>query len=284
MTRPMQRTVLLLGALLLSMLAAACAPAPAPTAAPPEVQPSPTALALPSALPTTAAASTQPAATEAPAAAGEVTGASLYQLSCAACHGNDRAGNEFEDEGQKISVPELTWDDLSKMYSTDPSRGSVADQLALAITQGKSEDGGDLEPMMPKWSSLSKAQVDSLIAFLQNPPTTTAGAPTLAPEAAALQGEQLYVAACAACHGADGAGKTFESDGNTIETPSLKWSDLSGMYTETSRGTLEDQIALAITKGQDEEGGELGAMMPRWSFLTQEQVQSLVQYLQTAFK
>ena len=275
MTRSIERTAIWVGALLLfAMLVAACAPAPTP--APQPVAPSPTPLALPSALPTVASSPAQPVGTGT-----ELTGASLFLLSCSACHGQDLAGSTFDDEGQKISVPALAWDDLNSTYSTDTSRGTVEQQLALAITKGQAEDGTDLEPMMPRWSSFSQSQVDSLIQFMQ------AGAPApanLGPEAASLTGEQLYQAACAACHGADAAGKDFESDGNTISTPSLHWADLSGMYaSDPSRGSVEAQVALAITKGQDEEGGDLNAMMPRWTFLSQAQVDSLVQYLQTAF-
>lgn len=275
MSRSIERTAIWVGAVLLfAMLAAACAPAPTP--APQPVVPSPTPLALPSALPTVASSPAQPAG-----AGTELTGASLFLLSCSGCHGQDLAGSTFQDEDQKIEVPALAWNDLSSMYSTDPSRGTVAQQLALAITKGQAEDGTDLEPMMPRWSSFSQSQVDSLIQFMQ------AGAPApadLGPEAAGLTGEQLYQAACAACHGADAAGKDFESDGNTISTPSLHWADLSGMYaSDPSRGSVETQVALAITKGQDEEGGDLNAMMPRWTFLSQAQVDSLVQYLQTAF-
>jgi mono/diheme cytochrome c family protein len=98
-------------------------------------------------------------------------------------------------------------------------------------------------------------------------------------------GEQLYVTACAACHGVDGAGKTFEMNGQTIKTPALTWDDLNKMYsTDPSRGNVHDQLVLAITKGQDEEGGDMPSMMPRWSSLSQAQVDSLIQYIQSTFK
>ncbi len=112
----------------------------------------------------------------------------------------------------------------------------------------------------------------------------TTAASNLSPEAASLMGEQLYQAACAACHGADGAGKTFEMDGQKIEVPSLAWSELTATYSaDPSRGSVEQQVALGFTKGQDETGEDLPAMMPRWSSLSQAQVDSLIQYLQTAF-
>ena len=164
--QPIKRILLVLSALQLAVLAAACAPAPTP--APTAVPPSPTALALPTAEPPTAA----PAATEAPSSAAtttsaELSGAALYQMSCAACHGQDRAGSTFEKDGQKIDTPSLAWDELSTTYAADPSRGSVADQVAISITKGQDETGGDLNAMMPRWSSLSKAQIDSLVQYLQ---------------------------------------------------------------------------------------------------------------------
>ena len=45
-----------------------------------------------------------------------------------------------------------------------------------------------------------------------------------------LTGAPLYAAACAACHGDDGAGKTFDKDGNKITTPSLHWGDLTKTF------------------------------------------------------
>ena len=276
-------TLLIVSIAALAALVTACGTAATP--APTEVPATPTPLQLP-----TAASATQEPATAAPAlpastgAGNDLMGADLFQVSCAACHGADRSGGNFDVDGQKISAPALAWDDLSTTYQTDPSRGTVEVQLALAISQGKSETGDDLEPMMPRWSSLSQAQVDSVIQYLQTPATAGA-APKLSPAAMNLTGQPLYEAACAACHGSDGAGKTFESNGNTITTPSLSWSDLSKMYSANpSRGDAAQQAALAITKGQDENGDDLNPMMPRWSFLSQAQVDSLVAYLQTAFK
>jgi len=209
----------------------------------------------------------------------DLTGASLYQFSCAACHGKDRAGSTFELAGQTIKVPALDWNDLNILFKADPKRGNVPEQVALAITKGQDAGGGELNPMMPRWSALSPGQVDSLIQYMQTADTTAGATSTN------LMGEQLFRTSCAACHGMDGAGKTFEKDGNTIRTPSLHWSELNGTFSrDPSRGTIPEQVALAITTGKDETGAELNTMMPRWSFLSQAQVDSLVQYLQTTFK
>ncbi len=282
-------TALLFSGAALVALVTACAPAPTPTptAVPPTptpVPPPPTATQPPA--PTAAPATTAPtAAATTAASAAELTGASLYQVSCAGCHAANGQGNTFKDKDQTISVPSLGWDDLNTMYQTKPSRGTVEQQLALAITKGQDEQGADMGEMMPRWSSLSQAQVDSLVQFIKAGVAAKVAAPTLTTAAMNLKGEQLYQAACASCHGKEGAGETFKRSGNTISTPSLRWSELTQMYSAMpSRGTADQQFALAITKGQDEKGEDLNPMMPRWSFLSQAQVDSLAQYIQTTFK
>jgi mono/diheme cytochrome c family protein len=264
----------ILTALLLPVLLAACASAP--TDVPTELPPPPTALQLPAAAATAAMPATSaPAAPTAAAAPGEVSGASLYQVSCGACHGADLKGSNFELDAQKISVPAITWDELSNTYSADPSRGTIVQQVALGITKGQDEKGGDLNAMMPRWSSL--------VQYLQSP-GPAGGAVALSPEGAALSGAQLYAASCASCHGADANGLSLEKEGGKITTPSLHWSELTNTFSaDPSRGTVAQQVAVAIIKGQDETGSDLNPMMPRWSFLSQAQVDSLVQYLQTAF-
>ena len=258
--KSVQRSLLIL-CLFTVLLAAACAIASTP---------------LPNATAQTAATA---GSLEVPITSAELTGATLYQYSCAACHGKDRAGSTFELAGQTIKVPALDWSHLNIVFKADPSRGSVPEQVALAITKGQDAGGGELNTMMPRWSSLSQAQIDSLIQFIQSADTTTATTQTN------LIGEQLFRTSCAACHGMDGAGKTFEKDGNTITTPSLHWNQLNQTFgKDPSRGSVPVQVAQAITTGKDETGADLNTMMPRWSFLSQAQVDSLIQYLQTTFK
>ena len=215
----------------------------------------------------------------------DLTGASLYKFSCAACHGQDHAGSAFEVAGQTIKVPALNWTDLNILYTADRSRGSIPEQVALAITKGQDAGGGELNAMMPRWSTLSGSQIDSLIQYIQAADTTEGTTPSAEPAGTNLMGEQLFLTSCAACHGMDGAGKIFEKDGNTIRTPSLRWSELHSTFSrDPNRGSVAEQVAVAITTGKDETGAELNTMMPRWSFLSQAQADSLVQYLQTAFR
>ena len=259
--KSLQRSLLVL-CLLPVLLAAACTPASTPQGAM-----------------TTEAQSAATDSGSVEIASPDLTGASLYKFSCAACHGQDHAGSTFEVAGQTIKVPALNWTHLNILYTADRSRGSVPEQVALAITKGQDGGGGEMNAMMPRWSTLSGPQVDSLIQYIQTADTTAGKTDTN------LMGEQLFRTSCAACHGMDGAGKTFDKDGNTITTPSLHWNELRQTFSrDPNRGSVPEQIALAITNGQDETGAQLNTMMPRWSFLSQAQVDSLVQYLQTAFK
>ncbi len=231
MIRTSKFAISILSAFLLLVLAASCAPATTP--APTEVPATPTALQMPTVEPPTAAPTTSAAgAPTSSAAVGELAGASLYQVACAACHGADLKGSTFELDNQKIDVPALAWDDLSTTFQTQPARGDAATQIGLAITKGKDETNADLNPMMPRWSSLSQAQVDSLVQYLKTANSSGGVAPTLEPAAMNLAGAPLYAAACAACHGVDGAGTTFDKDGNKITTPSLHWADLTTTFSD----------------------------------------------------
>lgn len=279
--RSTKLAVLLVCMGLLLAFAAACGTAATPEA-PAAVPPTPTPLQLPKAAPPTQAPAAA-APTSTPCACGPVSGASLFTMACSSCHGQDAAGLSFNMDNNKIDTPSLAWSELSQTYAADPSRGDVKQQVALSITKGLDETGGDLNAMMPHWSDLSQAQVDSLVNYLENP--IGGGPSNLSPAALNLMGEPLFQTSCAACHGADGKGKTFDVDGQTITTPSLSWGDLTQMYaSDPSRGDVPTQLGLAITKGEDEAGDQMNEMMPRWSLLSQPQVDSLVQYIQATFK
>ena len=136
MIRTSKLAISVLSALLLLVLAAACAPAATP--APTEVPPTPTALQMPTAEPATAApATTHRRAPTTNAAGGEVTGASLYQVSCAACHGADLKGSTFDMDGQKIDVPALAWDDLSTTFQTQPAAATWQRSLGWRSPKGR---------------------------------------------------------------------------------------------------------------------------------------------------
>ncbi|MEJ2600321.1 MAG: hypothetical protein P8Z00_18440 [Anaerolineales bacterium] len=154
--RTIKLTFLLFGVTLLLVLAAACASAQTP--APTPVPPTPTAIQPSTAAPANTEPSSEPTFVPSTAADSGITGASLFDLSCSQCHGLDAAGKTFEDDGNTISPPSLAWSDLSQMYALDTSRGTLEQQLTLAITKGQDETGDELNAMMPRWSSLSQEQ------------------------------------------------------------------------------------------------------------------------------
>ena len=91
-----------------------------------------------------------------------LSGQQLYTLACASCHGVTGAGHVFRQKGQKIEVPAITYTELSKMYTTN-----FDEQLRTAIVKGLDEEGKPLQPMMPRWTMLSPADVNKLIAYVK---------------------------------------------------------------------------------------------------------------------
>lgn len=155
----LRRFALLLAALGLAALAAACSPAatPAPTAVPASATPLP--------LPPTA--TTAPVVATTAPNPNEVSGAQLFQLACSSCHGADAGGNSFVKDGQKIEPPSIKWADLTMMYLPKPDRGTPEQQAVTGIVKGQDETGADLNAMMPRWTVLSQAQVDSLVTYIK---------------------------------------------------------------------------------------------------------------------
>ena len=91
-----------------------------------------------------------------------LSGQQLYTLACASCHSVTGAGHVFRQKGQKIEVPAITYTELSKIYTTN-----FDEQLRTAIVKGLDEEGKPLQPMMPRWTMLSPADVNKLIAYMK---------------------------------------------------------------------------------------------------------------------
>lgn len=92
-----------------------------------------------------------------------------------------------------------------------------------------------------------------------------------------LPGQQLFTLACASCHGLTGAGHVFRQEGQTIRVPPITYSELSKTFTKN----FDEQLRTAIVQGLDEEGKPLQPMMPRWTMLSQRDVDKLVAYIKT---
>lgn len=92
----------------------------------------------------------------------DLSGQQLYTLACASCHGVGGHGRVFTKEGQKIEVPDITYGELSKMYTKN-----FDSQARAAIVQGLDEEGKPLNPIMPRWTMLSPKDVGKIIAYIK---------------------------------------------------------------------------------------------------------------------
>jgi mono/diheme cytochrome c family protein len=91
-----------------------------------------------------------------------LSGQQLFTLACASCHGPTGAGRVFRKDGQTIKVPAVTYAELSGLYTKN-----FDEQARAAIVKGLDEEGKPLNPMMPRWTMLSAADVDKLIAYMK---------------------------------------------------------------------------------------------------------------------
>lgn len=125
-------------------------------------------------------------------------GQELFAENCASCHGADGSG-------QKAGVPTLH----------SPAVLAVADDAYYwdIITKGRKGT------QMPGWSSsLTKTQIQSLIAFLRTWQTAGVDRAAVAAERGdPRRGRSLFRGHCAGCHGLDGEGGI----GNSLRSPSF---------------------------------------------------------------
>lgn len=115
----------------------------------------------------------------------------------------------------------------------------------------------------------------ALAGMIGGSPSPVLGAPPMI--TTNLSGQQLFTLACASCHGLTGAGHVFRQEGQTIKVPPITYSELSKTFTKN----FDEQLRTAIVKGLDEEGKPLQPMMPRWTMLSQQDVDKLIAYIKT---
>lgn len=89
-------------------------------------------------------------------------GEQLFQVACASCHGTTGYGRVFTMDKQTIKTPNIRYAALAKMYTKNFDQ-----QARTAITKGLDETGQPLNPMMPRWTFLSPADVNKIIAYLK---------------------------------------------------------------------------------------------------------------------
>ena len=117
-------------------------------------------------------------------------GAVLYAAQCAACHGNSGLGDG--PQASQLAFP------ATQLGSAQVARQAKPVQWYSVVTQG------NLEHFMPPFSNLSDRQRWDLIAYSYS---------LSAPPDMVSQGQELFQANCARCHGESGQGNGPEAPG-----------------------------------------------------------------------
>ncbi|AKU98538.1 Putative diheme cytochrome c-553 [Labilithrix luteola] len=91
---------------------------------------------------------------------------------CASCHGADYAGSASGIPGNpNVNAPNVTSDEQTGVG------GWSDEQLAAAIRTGVDDEGKSLCSVMPKFGSLSDADVANLVAYLRSVPAVSKDIP-----------------------------------------------------------------------------------------------------------
>lgn len=98
-------------------------------------------------------------ASAADAAGNVAAGKKVFSVRCAGCHKADASGGiKMGDE----TSPDLRAPGLEAMYNNDDKL------IARAILDGKDEDGGPMDEIMPRWrGKLTTTEVSDIIAYLK---------------------------------------------------------------------------------------------------------------------
>lgn len=178
-------------------------------------------------------------------AAGDATAGKAKSATCAACHGPD--GNSTIAQYPKLS-------------------GQSADYLVKQLQEFKS--GARANPiMLGMVAPLSAQDMEDLAAYFASQPVTRAAAdPALAPQGEALfRGGNLSsgIAACSACHGANGAGN-----------PAAKFPAIAAQHADYTQAQLKAFRAMERTN-------DAGQMMRNITVkMTDPEIKAVASYIQ----
>lgn len=178
-------------------------------------------------------------------AAGDATAGKAKSAACAACHGPD--GNSTIAQYPKLS-------------------GQSADYLVKQLQEFKS--GARANPiMLGMVAPLSAQDMEDLAAYFASQPVTRAAAdPALAPQGEALfRGGNLSsgIAACSACHGANGAGN-----------PAAKFPAIAAQHADYIQAQLKAFRAMERTN-------DAGQMMRNITVkMTDPEIKAVASYIQ----
>lgn len=124
-----------------------------------------------------------------------LAGSSIYQDSCAPCHGTEGLGNG--PTAKDLSGPPTAFADPTVMNGLSPA------QMFFTTKYGR------MQNMMPPWGQrLDDSQIWDAVAYAWSLHTQ---------QSAVAAGQELYNATCASCHGETGKGDGPETEGTIVD-------------------------------------------------------------------
>lgn len=124
-----------------------------------------------------------------------LAGSSIYQESCAPCHGAEGLGNG--PTAQALSGPPTAFADPTVMNGLSPA------QMFFITKYGR------MQKMMPPWGQrLDDSQIWDTVAFAWS---------LHSQQSAVEAGKELYDTSCAGCHGETGKGDGPETEGTIVD-------------------------------------------------------------------
>jgi mono/diheme cytochrome c family protein len=131
-----------------------------------------------------------------------LAGSSIYQDSCAPCHGAEGLGNG--PTAKDLSGPPTAFADPTVMNGLSPA------QMFFTTKYGR------MQNMMPPWGQrLDDSQIWDAVAFAWSLRTQ---------QSAVAAGQELYNASCASCHGETGKGDGPETEGTIVDFSDQQYS------------------------------------------------------------
>lgn len=213
-----------------------------------------------------------------PARAGDGAplGQRVWLESCATCHGTEGAGDGPSARHLSARPPDLRTGRLASR-STPWDQAPTDEDLARTIRRGVAGS-----PMPGFQGHLSPAAIDAVTGHLRGlverwatpPPAPVLPEPPADLSTHAAEGQALFAAACAACHGplgrGDGPAAAFlvDGEGAAIRPRDLRREALRG-------GERPEDLFRAVSFGLE------GRAMPPFGYLSEAERWALVAYVQT---
>lgn len=205
-----------------------------------------------------------------------LTGADLFRLNCASCHGESGAGSPPEIRSVigpvQATSPEWVRQKMrSRGISIDPAMArDLASQSERAF-RDRLRNGGE---RMPSFPHLQPPEVDALLAFIRGLGGVPGVQQMAVVESVFRVGEHVVKGTCHTCHAATGPGPRAVAAMSNAVLRDVRPS-LAGMVLELSYG----RFAGKVHDGTDPAFPEERGTMPVFDYLTAEEIRSAFLYL-----